>query len=42
MLQLFVQKKISFNTSKNRKKVEIVYVTTSNYNYYLTQNFNFY
>ena len=34
--QLFVQKKISFNTTKNCKKVEIVYVTTSSYNYYLT------
>ena len=34
--QLFMQKKISFNTIKNCKKVEIVYVTTSSYNYYLT------
>ena len=31
--QLFVQKKIIFNTVKNCKKVEIVSVTTSNYNY---------
>ena len=32
----FVQKKMSFNSIKNCKKVEIVYVTTSSYKYYLT------
>ena len=30
--------KKSFNTIKNCKKGEIVYVTTSSYNYYLTRS----
>ena len=29
IIYLFVQKKMSFNTIKNCKKVEIVYVTTA-------------
>ena len=32
-----MQKKISFKAIKNCKKVEIVYVTTTSYNYYLTR-----
>ena len=37
LAKLFEQKKISFNSIKNCKKVQILYVTTSSYNYYLTQ-----